>query len=204
MLKCKKRLLEGARDTICRAYFCDFMEFLSRDIIACAKRIVFLFFCIVRNPQLSKHELSGSILRCTSKQPASITNFTLVYRNLVSASLLQLQKKLFLCFPLMLLKFFLWKKKTAWKKTLATAAEFLRSSFIAWCLMQLHIRPPPMHDYLSIDFVSGFKHDWQEHGCADSDGPTRLVRSACIYPALILWITFVLLSILYEVKRVTG
>ena len=116
MLNCKKTSVEGARDTICRAYFCDFMEFLSRDIIACAKRIVFLFFCIVRNPQLSKHELSGSILRCTSKQPASITNFTLVYRNLVSASLLQLQKKLFLCFP-HAFEVFSFEKKN-WKKNI--------------------------------------------------------------------------------------
>ena len=113
MLKCKKKLVGGARDTICRAYFCGFIEFSSRDIIACAKRIVFLFFCIVRNPQLSKHELSGSILRCTSKQPASVANFTLVYRNLVSASLLQLQNKLFLCFPH---AFELLKKKLREKK----------------------------------------------------------------------------------------
>ena len=116
MLKCKKKLVEGARDTICRAYFCDFVEFLSRDITACAKRIVFLFFCIVRNPQLSKHELSGRMLRFTSKQPASITNFTLVYRNLVSASLLQLQKKLFLCFPHAFEVFSLKKKKLREKK----------------------------------------------------------------------------------------
>lgn len=87
----QKKLVQGARDTMDRAHFCGFMEFSSLDVIACAKR--FFFFCILRNPQLSKHELSGSMLLCTRKPPTSVANFTLVCRTLVSVSLLQLQKK---------------------------------------------------------------------------------------------------------------
>ena len=36
MLKCKKKLVQGARDTMGRAYFCGFMMLVSLDIMACA------------------------------------------------------------------------------------------------------------------------------------------------------------------------
>ena len=159
-----------------------------------------IVLCATMMPFWKCTDLEGIPL-LTRKKPAFVNTVTLACCAHVSFSLFDFDLELFSAFS----HAFSGKKTSREKKNIGNGCWICTVVIHCMvCLMQLHIRPPPMHDYLSIDFVSGFKHDWQEHSCADSDGPTRLARSACIYPALTLWITFVLLSILYEVKRVTG